>query len=276
MREEVSFTAIVTKPPAYFHPPRLRGDESILEFLVLHYPDEWINFIERMNRKYKVSIPPRRQVKYIQGITDPNVLSELERWTNQRLPLYQRTFQGLAELRESFQKGNISLQVLWTLEESSNKDDSEKSRARKLGAEIIFLEGAAILEMQLGKLLHWVKGTLLWLVPGGSLLCLETTLTKIISKMNADPSVAVYLDGFYSRIYRVSAIKEVLGNIEHQSATELEIVKLLASTGESVYENTSRSPAMALCKLEKIYGGHHPFPKPPSALSRFKAKLKGT
>lgn len=80
------------------------------------------------------------------------------------------------------------------------------------------------------------------------------------SHKESNPSIAMYFDGSYSVIYRVSALKEIATRRGLISANLQENAKMLQEAGYLLCSDTDLESA--LCEIEQIYGGNYPFPRP--------------
>jgi hypothetical protein len=268
MNKKVSLTALVTGMPPFIHMPLTQKGETKLQFLVRYHPDEWNNFIERMKKDFGASERTVKQLKSLQvsAITDPIIISNAEHWMNHRLPVHGRTLEGLFELRKHLNETPIAnvefMQILWPREKNPGGDTSAEKLASEMGAEVISLETGANRELNLAKFLQSIRGDFLWVVPGGSRIDLLAAMSflRIFSQMNSNSQCALYFDGSYSAIYRVSALKQIAGKNGFISANLQDVGRELQQEGYSICGDRDRQAS--LCEIEEIYGGNYPYPKP--------------
>lgn len=271
MTNKITLTALVTGIPPFVHGPQLRDGETRLQFLVRQHPDEWNNLIECMKRDFDVSAHTCNLLRSLNtsAIDDPIVTSKIEQWANHRLPAHYRTLKSLSDLHESLKERPLDLmgidlvQILWPREKNPSGDKSAERVASEMGAEVISLETGINREMDLAHFLPHVKGTYLWLMPGGSRFLapmIAMSLRRILTYMESNPLVAVYFDGSYSLIYRVSALKEIASKTGIVPLNQQNITNMLREAGYSPCSD--RGPECALCEIEQIYGGNYPFPRP--------------
>jgi tetratricopeptide (TPR) repeat protein len=268
MDRRIPLTALVLGIPPFVHSPQLREGETRFQFLVRHHPREWSNFIERMKNELGASTHTCSLLGSLNfsSITDPIVISKCEAWANHRLPTHHRTLESLSHLRKMLQDelGQIMLfdlaQILWPREKDPSGDTSAEKMASEMGAEVISLETGIRREMDLSCFLPVVKGKYLWALPGGSRFMaplVALSLRRVLSHMEATPQVALYTDGSYSFIGRVSALASTAKKKGALPADLREMARILQADGFSLYRDSD--PGFALCEIEHIFGLTHQY-----------------
>ena len=276
MTEKISLTALVTGIPPFVHGPELRKGEDKIHFLVRHQPDQWNNMIEYLKNDLKVSEHNCSLLRSLQldEIKDPVIESKIEGWANWRLPTHSRTLMSLNELRERIQEEENNPkfadmtpfrleQILWPREKNPFGDTSAEKWAADMGAEVIPLEAGRARELDLSVFLPRIKGTYLWILPGGSKFMrslVMSSLRRVLLYMDGDPRTGMYFDGSYSFICRVSALRQAAGIDGTLPANFGYLAGALKEAGFLFSQDTDRDSQ--LCEIEKIYGGDYPFPRP--------------
>ncbi len=257
--------------PAFIHGPVLREGESRLQFLVRHHPQEWDNFVAYIRKELGVSTRICDQLRTLntQNVDDPIVISQCEQWVNHRLPCHYRTLKSLSDLRELMRDTTLNwsgmelTQILCPRERNPTGDSSAERMFSEMGAEVMSLDAGSNREMDYAEILPRVKGRYLWLVPGGSRFMaplVAMSLQRVFSQMESDSSMAVYFDGSYSLIYRVSALKEATAKAGSMRLNQENTTRILQQASYSCCGD--HDPDCALCEIEAIYGGNYPFPRP--------------
>jgi hypothetical protein len=248
----------------------MKNGESLQQYLIRHYPDEWNNFIERMGHDFGTSpyICDQLRSGNLGPIAGTPLMEKFEHWANYRLPSHYRTLYGLSETKkvlgeEPFNMSGIKLiQILWPRESQSSGDDSAERMASDMGAEVMTISAGSNREMDLYGFLPMVRGTYLWIVPGCSRIFAPIAamqLGRTLMEMGNDPRIALYNDGHYSTIYRVSALADVGLKTRSIPSDQRMAAKLLQESGYSLRVGQGS----ALCEFESAYcgqtgGGYQP------------------
>jgi hypothetical protein len=114
----------------------------------------------------------------------------------------------------------------------------------------------------LSHFLPCIKGRYLWVLPGGSRFMaplVAMSLHRVLSHMELNPGVALYSDGSYSFICRVSALATTAKRREALPGDSRELARALQENGFSLMGDSNLESA--LCEIEQIYGGNYPFPR---------------
>lgn len=273
-----TFSVLVTGFPPGVHKPELKPGETLLQFLIRYHPIEWKNFVERVGDKQGLSASDRKQLlEDPKDLKRPLLIKEVEKWANMRLPVHMRTLYCLSELRSSLSKepmkvfGLQMVQIIWPREKNPSGDDSAERMAASMGVEIVGIRTGTPREIDFRTIIPMVTGEYLWIVPGGSSFMSAMTamsLQRIFRSMHADQSVAVYSDGAFSMIYRMTALRSLCNEKQVAELTLSSLNKLLAQRHFSCIGD--RDPDHPLCEIERIYGGTYPFPETGGSFSRFK------
>ena len=201
-------------------------------------------------------------------ITDPIIMSKVEGWANHRLPTHYRTLKSLSDLRKMLQEKLSEImsfdlvQILWPREKNPSGDTTAEKMASEMGAEIISLNTGIRREMDLSHFLPRVKGRYLWVLPGGSCFMaplVGMSLHRVLNHMEQNRQIALYSDGSYSFICRVSALTQTANRRGSLPPDLRELGKVLHEDGFSFFGDSD--PGSALCEIEQIYGGNYPFPR---------------
>jgi len=271
MSARIPIAALVSGIPSFVHGPELREGETQLQFLVKHHSQEWKLLIEYARNELGAQEHTCSLLQSLRtaDITDPIIMSRVEGWANYRLPTHYRTLQSLVELRKMLKEepGDMMsfdlVQILWPREKNPGGDTSAEKMASEMGAEVIQLDTGAKRDMDLFLFLPRVRGRYLWVLPGGSRFMaplVYMSFRRVLNHMEQNEQVALYSDGLYSFICRVSALVQTAKRRGTLPADLRELGRVLHEDGFSSCGDSD--PKSALCEIEEIYGGNYPFPRP--------------
>ena len=284
----VSVSAMVTAPPGWLRLPKPLPGETMTYVVIRNFAGEWSNFLEKARADFQLDHAAIDGMRG--GVMPASVCTPLaERilaFMNRRLPLQGRTVEAIADLRDHLAKNDFSKApnpyvigeiLIPRQSDSSRVDPRQTQMLESRGARQIHVDGPSPGAIDFNKLLAEVRGDYLWIVGGGTTLFpfeVSRSLALVLRRFAEQPRLALYSDQAYCMVYRVAAIKTLIGAGKLFAADVRENGRLLHEAGYEVCANPD--PLNRLAYLEKCYGGAAgPYDAPEPAKPWWKRLLGG-
>ena len=261
---KASVSAVVTGFPRELRQPKPLPGETPEQLVIRNHSDEWRNFVDTMH--YQFNITKAVCDKLLRGdlsdVVDSTLKNEIHTFVNFRIPNHGRTLRGLSEVRrlaretlEEMSSFELT-EIIWPKEKDATGNLSDHELAEQVGAKVIPTIASNDKKLDLTFLVQQIKGDFLWLIPGGTRIWIPEVimqLTRIFDFLTSSPRYALYFDGTYSTIYRVSALKHLISHGKKLSADLRENGSMIHNAGYEI--TTDDSSSASLCHLEEFYGG---------------------
>lgn len=259
MTHKATLSAIITCHPPGFERPKPRPGETLAHLVIRSFPEQWRGFVAEI--RSDLAVPPSTIEQLLAGnlnAEDLTVRSKVEDFINNRLPGHVRTIKALAELHGELGQaiGGFDLsQIMWPSQRYAAGETAGQAYAKVRGVQVILSPAQAIEPLDLIPLVPFIKGQFAWLVPVGSRLepfVVAIQLNRTLRMFASDQELAMYFDGLYSTIYRLSVLTELAERGERLSPDPGQNARLLEAAG---YKAISVDPPLPFCHLESLYGG---------------------
>jgi hypothetical protein len=259
MTHKASLSAIITAHPPGFERPKPQPGETLAHLVLRNFPEQWRGFVAEM--RTDLAVPPSTIEQLMAGnlsADDFTVRGKIEDFINNRLPGHVRTIKALAELHGELGQaiGGFDLsQITWPSERFAGGETAGQAYAKVRGIQVILSPAEAIEPLDLIPLLPLIKGQFVWQVPIGSRLepfVVAIQINRTLRSFASDQTLAMYFDGLYSTIYRLSALADLAERGEQLWSDPFRNARLLHQAG---YKAISVDPPIPFCHLESLYGG---------------------
>lgn len=260
MENRYTISVLVTGLPANARQPMPLPGESMFQFVIRNYQQEWHNFVDSLFQG--LHLPNAERERFLHGrftLEDSKWSKQIEHFMNSHLPTASRTLQSLAELRDNptnldFKTRFSIKEILWLKKHSGIDKEKTENVARDYGVRII--EPKMLTATPYGYLPHildYIQGDLIWIVPAGTyFLPLMTAqgLTNVIEAFAKLPELSFFCDDLYTIILRTIALRDVLNRGYKWPDEPSAEMELFRNCGYRV-----AIQRMPLVELEPIYGG---------------------
>jgi len=264
MTHKASLSAIITGHPPGFERPRPQPGRTLADLVIRNFPAQWRGFVHEISADY--SVPVSTTDRILAGdldAADLTVRPKIEDFMNSHLPGYARTIKALAELQSDLGQaigGFNLLQIVWPSERRPGGETAGQAYAKLRGVEVIALPAGCETPPDLIPLLPFIKGPFAWVLPIGLRIepfAVAMQLNRTLRIFATDQSLAMYFDGLYSAIYRLSVLRELMEGRQEVSPDPAEALRLMHQAG---YRVMHADPPVPLCHLEALYGGRQEAP----------------
>lgn len=266
--EKFTISAMLGAYPPERRLPKPLPGETMAGLVIRNHPDQWKNFLERLASSHTLSKTTVDELnRGNMGIvnSDPSLHAEFERFLNHRLPVYGRTMEGLAQVRNDLKHGDsvfshtsdfeICEVIMPRAGDPSHESQASKNSVASLGVTTVHVDVDHV-GVNYNRLLGSIHGDFFWIVMGGTRIFgpeVIIKLTRIMRSFTSQPQLAMYTDQSYNMIYRMEALRQL---DQRGIRISLETRDMARNLSQAGYQATAdNDPKMRLSSLEAMFGG---------------------
>lgn len=270
----MTLTALLVGNPYCMVQPDLKPGETSKAFVIRHYPEQWLNFLEQLRSEHGAPESLCALLKKSSGdirIDDPLIRAVVDRFFQFRLPTSQRTLWCLSDLARCLNEEMIGTQrpgfelagiLISRSIRHRTYDQALKAAADNIYGQLVYLDVPDGSALDLNYFLPHIAGDFLWLIPGGTTFSVSLAIVELmraLTCLSEARQAALYFDGSLTVLYRTAALRDIVCRGHTLSPDLQENARMLQECGYLLVAQPRGSAP--ICELEGIYGGAFPFPK---------------